>query len=141
MSNKVFIDTNILVYALDLDAGEKHKMANELILELWESRSAVISTQVLQEFYVTLTKKIQKTLEGLTVRGIISSYLSWEVIINEPKNILLAGEIEEQYKISFWDALIISAAYSANVKTILTEDLNHGQCIEGIMIKNPFISQ
>jgi len=139
MSGKVFVDTNIVVYAHDLDAGEKHKIANRLILELWESRSAVISTQVLQEFYVTLTKKIPHPLEGPTVRRIISSYLSWEVVINEPKIILQAGEIEESYRISFWDALIVSAAFSGNAEAILTEDLNHGQHIEGILIKNPFI--
>ena len=139
MSDKVFVDTNIFVYAHDLDSGEKHKIANRLILELWESRSAFISTQVIQELYVTLTKKIPHPLEGPTVRRMISSYLSWEVVINDPKIILQAGEIEESYKISFWDALIVSSAFSGNAEAILTEDLNHGQRIEGILVRNPFI--
>lgn len=140
MNDKVFIDTNILVYAHDLDAGEKYKKANELILNLWESRTAVISTQVLQEFYVTLTGKIPRPLAGNIALGIISSYLSWEVITNRPDNILLASEIEYRNKISFWDALIVSAAYEGNVKIIFTEDLNHGQYIEGIKIQNPFMN-
>lgn len=140
MSDKIFIDTNILVYAYDLDAGIKHETASKTVSELWETKSAIISTQVLQEFYITLTKKIPKPLAGNTVRGIIMSYLSWEIIVNEPKLILQASEIEETYKISFWDALIVAAAFSGNAGTILTEDLNHGQYIEGILINNPFKS-
>ncbi len=139
MKGKVFVDTNILIYAHDLDAGEKYKIANDLVIDLWESRRAVISTQVLLEFYVTLTKKILKPLTGNIAAGIISSYLSWEVIINKPENILLAAEIESHYQISFWDAVIVSAAYEGNVKTIISEDLNHGQYMEGIKIMNPFL--
>ncbi len=139
MNDKIFIDTNILVYAHDLDAGIKHETANKTVSDLWEKKSAVISTQVLQEFYVTLSKKIPKPLSGNTVRGIIKSYLSWEIIVNEPKLILQASEIEESYKISFWDALIVAAAFSGNASTIMTEDLNSGQYIEGILIKNPFV--
>ena len=140
MSDRVFVDTNVLVYAHDLDAGEKYEKANELILKLWESRTAVISIQVIQEFYVTLTRKIPGPLTCSNAIDIISSYLSWEVIINKPHNILQASEIESRHKISFWDALIVSAAYEGNVKAILTEDLNHGQYIEGIKIQNPFMS-
>ncbi|MGD9159835.1 MAG: PIN domain-containing protein [Desulfobacteraceae bacterium] len=139
MKDKVFVDTNILVYAHDLDAGERYEKANKLILGLWESGTAVISTQVLQEFYVTLTRKIPKPLTVNNATGVISSYISWDVITNKPENILMATELEYRYKISFWDALIVSAAYEGNVKTILTEDLNHGQYIEGIKIENPFM--
>jgi predicted nucleic acid-binding protein len=139
MNDKIFVDTNILVYAYDLDAGAKYETANKIVAELWETQSSIISTQVLQEFYITLTKKIPQPLERNTVRGIIMSYLSWEVVVNEPKLILRASEIEETYKISFWDALIVTAAFSGNASTIFTEDLNHGQNIEGIQIHNPFI--
>jgi predicted nucleic acid-binding protein len=141
MSGKIFVDTNILVYAHDLDAGEKHETAKEIIIQLWESRSALISTQVLQELYVTLTRKIPQPLDGSMVRRILSSYLSWEIIVNEPEIILQAGEIEESYMISFWDALIVAAAFSGNASTLFTEDLNHGQYIEGVLIKNPFMSR
>ena len=72
------------------------------------------------------------------VRRILKNYFSWEVVINDPSVIMQASEIEETHKISFWDALIVSAAFSKNAATILTENLNHVQVIEGIEINNPF---
>jgi predicted nucleic acid-binding protein len=139
MSDKTFVDTNIVVYAHDLDAGHKHKKAKAILESLWETKSGVLSTQVLQEFYVTLTKKIPRPLDRSIARRIVRIYFAWDVVVNHPELILQASEIEESHKISFWDALIISAAFSRNVDTILTEDLNHGQYVEGILIKNPFI--
>jgi len=139
MTDKVFVDTNILVYAHDLDASNKNDQAVEIVSQLWESRNGVLSTQVLQEFYVTLTRKVSSTLGKLEARKLVQKYSHWHVVINDPSIIIQASEIEESYNISFWDALIVSAAYSQNVPTILTEDLNHGQIIEGIFIKNPFV--
>jgi len=138
MTDKVFVDTNILVYAHDLDAGNKHDQAAEIVSQLWESRNGVLSTQVLQEFYVTLTRKVSSTLSKLEARKLVQKYSHWHLVLNDPSIIIQASEIEESNNISFWDALIVSAAYSQNVPTILTEDLNHGQIIEGIFIKNPF---
>jgi len=139
MRDNIFLDTNILVYAHDLDSGDKHDVAAKIIHQLWESKNGVLSTQVLQEFYVTLTKKMPRPLNRVATRKILKEYFSWQVVINDLQIIFQASEIEEDYKISFWDALIVSAAYSKNVATILTEDLNHGQYIEGIFIQNPFI--
>ena len=139
MTDKVFVDTNILVYAHDLDAGNKHDQAAEIVSQVWESRNGVLSTQVLQEFYVTLTRKVSSTLSKLEARKLLQKYSHWHLVLNDPSIILQASEIEESNNISFWDALIVSAAYSQNVPTILTEDLNHGQIIEGIFIENPFI--
>jgi len=68
----------------------------------------------------------------------MQSCFSWEVIINDTTIISRASEIEEENLIPYWDALILSAAFEANVETFLTEDLNHGQAIEGILVKNPF---
>ena len=136
--DKTFVDTNILVYAHDQDAGHKHEIARKVISELWESRLGLLSTQVLQEFYLTLTRKLPIPLDKPTTRRILKNYFSWEVVINDPPVILQASEIEETHKISFWDALIVSAAFSKNAATILTENLNHGQLIEGIEINNPF---
>ena len=139
MTDKVFVDTNILVYAHDLDAGNKHDQAAEIVSQVWESRNGVLSTQVLQEFYVTLTRKVSSTLSKLEARKLVQKYSHWHVVLTDPSIIIQASEIEESNNISFWDALIVSAAYSQNVPTILTEDLNHGQIIEGIFIENPFI--
>ncbi len=138
MNDKSFVDTNIMVYAHDLDAGEKHEIAKRTLITLWESGTGVISTQVLQEFYVTLTRKVPNPLKKSLVRSILKNYLVWEVVVNNGETILHAIEIEENYNISFWDSMIVSAAYSKNAAFIITEDLNDGQQIEGIIIVNPF---
>lgn len=140
MSDRAFVDTNVLVYAHDLDAGNKHEVAAKLISQLWESRNGVLSTQVLQECYVTLTKKVVRPLGKVAVRRLLQSYFSWEIAVNDLQTILQASEIEEAHNLSFWDALIVAAASSKNVTLILTEDLNHGQIIEGVLIWNPFLS-
>lgn len=138
MTDRVFIDTNILVYAHDLDAKEKQAIAAKLVTDLWKAHTGVLSTQVLQEFYVTLTRKIPKPLKLINARKILRNYFSWDIVINDIPIIRQASEIEETYKLSFWDALIISAAYSKNCESLFTEDLQHGQAIEGIRILNPF---
>ncbi len=139
MSDKVFVDTNILVYAHDLDAGAKHEIAKELVAELWEKRSGVLSTQVLQEFIISVTKKVPHPLDTARARRVLGNYCLWEVVVNDTRIILQATDIQEAHKLSFWDALIVSAAFAGNAATILTEDLNHGQHIEGILIRNPFV--
>lgn len=138
MKGKIFVDTNILVYAYDLDAGPKREVAAAIMKELWEQENGVISTQVLQEFYVNVTRKISNPLSKTEARSIIETYLYWQVELNGPITVLSASEIEERYRLSFWDALIIAAASNANAHKIFTEDLNHGQTIEGILIENPF---
>lgn len=137
MNDKTFVDTNILVYAHDLDAGKKHEAARDLVKSLWESRNGVISTQVLQELYVTLTRKIPAPLENPLARRIVSNYLTWEVAVNDGAVVLQASEIEERNNLSFWDAMIVAAAYNLNAAVLLTEDLSDGQQIEGITIRNP----
>ncbi len=138
--DKIFVDTNILVYGHDKDAGQKHQIAQNLLAELWNHRSGVLSIQVLQEFYVTLTRKVLHPLSPSTVRNLIRDYISWQVEVNDTLSILNASRIEENYRISFWDALIVSAASKAKVSKILTEDLQPGQVIEGILLENPFHS-
>ncbi len=135
---RIFVDTNVLVYAHDRDAGRKHEIAQEILLELWGKRSGVLSIQVMQEFYVTATRKIPHPLPASTVINILRDYCSWHIAVNNPFSIFKASAIEEKYKISFWDALIVAAASSAGVEKILTEDLHSGQIIEGLLIENPF---
>ncbi len=138
MSDKVFLDANILVYAHDKDAGEKHSIAVEIVKDLWEKRTGVLSNQVLQEFYVSVTKKILKPIAKSEAREIIRTYICWSISELTPMSIIRATEIEEKHRISFWDALVIVAAYEAKCERILTEDLNSGQIIEGVLIENPF---
>ena len=139
MSDRTFVDTNILVYAHDADAGEKHAAAAQSIADLWESKNGIISTQVLQELYITLTRKVATPVTRNIARRLIRNYLTWEVVLNDGAIVLHVSEIEENYHLSFWDGLIVAAAYSKNAAVILTEDLNHDQRIEGIRIQNPFL--
>jgi predicted nucleic acid-binding protein len=139
MIEKAFVDTNILVYAHDLDAADKRKTAQKILSDLWENETGTISIQVLHEFYVTVTRKIQKPISIAIARGIIENYLTWPLIINDEKTLMHATEIEERYRLSFWDSLILAAACRAKAEILLTEDLSHHQEIEGIRIVNPFL--
>jgi predicted nucleic acid-binding protein len=139
MKGRIFVDTNIIIYAHDLDSGPKHDIAKTIIEDLWEEKSGILSTQVLQEFYVNITRKIPTPLFPAQARGVIENYLVWRMELNGPETILLASEIEERYNLSFWDSMIVAAARNAEAEKILTEDLNPGQIVEGILIENPFL--
>ena len=138
--DKVFIDTNILVYAYDASAGEKHKKALETMENLWDLGNGIISSQVLQEFFVSVTKKISKPLNLITAKEIVKDLLKWKTVIIDGEIILEAIDIHSQHKYSFWDSVIIAAAIGAGAGTILSEDLSDKQVIKGITIKNPFAS-
>ena len=138
MSGKIFLDTNILVYAHDLDAGMKHTIAVNIVKDMWESRTGILSIQVLQEFYMTVTRKIRNPLSLFEAREIIRTYACWDIRENISDSVIRASEIEEKHHLSFWDALIVVAAVESEAEKILTEDLNSGQIIEGIMIEDPF---
>jgi predicted nucleic acid-binding protein len=139
MSDKAFVDTNILIYAYDVDAGAKHATAADVLRRLWHDGYGVLSTQVLQEFYVNATAKIPKPITPGEARAVISRYLAWPVEANTADAVISASEIQERHRLSFWDALIIVAAVKAGAVTLLSEDLNHGQVIEGVKIVNPFL--
>ncbi|MBW2432502.1 MAG: PIN domain-containing protein [Deltaproteobacteria bacterium] len=139
MNGKIFVDTNIFIYAHDIDSGPKHDIAASIIETLWKNKAGIISTQVLQEFYVNVTRKIKMRLTRTQARGVIENYLVWHLELNGPDTILLASEIEERHHLSFWDAMILAAARNAEAEKILTEDLNPGQIVEGILIENPFL--
>lgn len=135
--DKVFVDTNIIVYAYDITAGKKHDISGKILPDLWNSGWGVISTQVLQEFFVTVTQKIPNPLDIDLTKEIVADLLKWDVIINNGESILSAIEIKKKYKFSFWDSLIIEAAKRGGCRLLLSEDLVEGQ-IGGILIKNPF---
>ena len=137
MSDKVFIDTNILIYAHDTEAGLKRERAAEVLLELWSTKLGVLSTQVLQEFYVNVTRKIPVPLEKSTARDIVERYSVWPIVTIDSALILRASKIEERHQLSFWDSLIIAAAQKTNASKLLSEDLNAGQEIGGVLIENP----
>ena len=138
MSDRYFVDTNILVYAHDRSAGVKHRRAQALVEELWNSGRGALSTQVLQEFCINLRRKSGKPLSVDDVRLLIRDYATWEVVTNSPDSILQALDIEARYKISFWDALIIQAADDAGASILYSEDLAAGQRYGSVRVVNPF---
>lgn len=138
MSAKAFIDTNILVYAHDAASGIKYEQAKSLLRQLWIDKTGVLSTQVLQEFYVTVRKKVLQPGDSETAKRWISYYLNWQLVENDGPAILRAIAIEERYKTSFWDALIIQAANKAGAQLLYSEDLNHEQIYGNVQVKNPF---
>ena len=135
---KTFVDTNILIYAYDSSAGEKHKTAATIVNDLWETGLGILSTQVLQEFFVNVTAKIPKPLNEGVAKGIVSDLLTWEIVVSDGQAILTGVDIHVKYKCSFWDALIIEAAIRSGSHLLLSEDLSEGQIIEGVTIRNPF---
>jgi predicted nucleic acid-binding protein len=138
MSDKpVFVDTNILIYAHDKDAGEKYPTAKAVVESLWNRPILPsISIQVLQEFYANL---IRKKVKASDVRETVMNYLEWDVINND-RNLLLEGiRLKDKFSLSFWDALIIAAAKTAKAKEIWSEDLNPGQNYEGVAVFNPLV--
>jgi predicted nucleic acid-binding protein len=137
---KTFVDTNVLIYAHDADAGMKHQIAKGVLRELWDWRAGVLSPQVLQEFYVNVTRKIATPLPKPSARAVVESYAVW-CIDTTTAEIAAAFCIEDEAGIGFWDALIVAAAQKANAARILSEDLNPGQIIAGVRIENPFSAQ
>lgn len=136
--NLTFVDTNVLVYAYDADAGEKHTKAREALVDCWENESGCLSTQVLQEFYVTVTRKLAKTISPEEACAVIETYRAWPTYSTTVDTILAASEVEKRYQLSFWDSLIIAAAQMSGAATLLSEDLQNGQQIDSLKITNPF---
>src|SRR5215510_14050422 len=139
MSDRYFVDTNILMYAHDASAGEKHKRAKALVEELWRDRTGVVSTQVLQELSVNLRKKVRKPLDAKATRDIVADYLAWQVIVNSGESILEAIDLEARHRISFWDALVVQAAQASGAEVLYSEDLSDGQRYGSVRVTNPFL--
>jgi len=132
---KVFIDTNIFVYSMDSHDKVKKKKCRDLLKKAHHDLQGVISTQVMQELYITATKKLNA--DPLIVKDILNSLDRFETVTVTQEIINEAIDCSIISRISFWDALIVSAAQSARCEMIWTEDLNHGQIIRGVLIENP----
>jgi len=137
MSDAVFVDSNILIYAHDADAGPKRDRAVERLRQLWESGTGRLSVQVLQEFYVNVTRKLITPVSRSTAREVVSSYAAWVKEPTTPDTVIRAIDIAEMAQIMFWDALIVASAEEAQATQIYSEDLNAGQTIAGIKIVTP----
>ena len=138
MSAKAFVDTNALFYVHARDEGAKHARAKQIAQELWESRSGVISTQVIQELCVNARRKMQPPVTTEQLKAVVESYLRWEVVINTGVSVLQALDIEARYKISFWDALIVNAAQQSGCEILYSEDLSAKHHYGSVLVVNPF---
>ncbi len=136
--DKTFIDTNIIIYAYDVTAGKKREVAGNIIAELWNSGHGVISTQVLQEFFVNVVQKIPKPMEKQQAKKIVRDFLKWHVVVNTGDSIIEAIDICMKSRYSFWDSMIIQAAITGGAAVLVSEDFQDGQRINGVTIRNPF---
>ncbi len=140
MSDRYFVDTNILMYAHDTAAGDKHARAKALVEELWQNRSGALSTQILQELAVNLRRKAKNRLDAKATRDVVSDYLAWHVVVTGGDSILEAIDLESRYQISFWDALVIQAAQVSGAEILYSEDLSDGQTYGSVRVINPLRS-
>jgi predicted nucleic acid-binding protein len=137
--DKVFLDTNLLLYAYDAGSPAKHTVAARILEDLWKSGNGILSTQILQEFFVNATKKIPKPLSVAVGREIVEDFLKWKVVPIEGRTILGAIDLQEKHRYAFWDSLVIQAAIEGGARWLFSEDLKDGQKIGNLTIRNPFL--
>lgn len=135
-----FVDTDVLLYAYDAGAGERHDRAFDLVSRLGRARTGVLSVQVLQEFHVNATRKIAVPLSPAATRDRLAVLSLWQVHSPTASDVIAASELAEHAQLSFWDAMIVRSASASGCRTLWTEDLNAGRRIADVEIRNPFSS-
>jgi len=133
-----FVDTNVLVYAHDTSAGGKHERARALVEQLWDSRDGCLSVQIMQEFFVNVTRKIPKPIDATVAKEIIADLSRWYVHVPAAEDVLSAIGLHQATGISFRDAMMVRSAVEIGCEVIYSEDLNHGQLYDGARVENPF---
>lgn len=136
-----FVDTNILVYAFDASAGLKKAVSERLLERLWEKRTGCLSVQVLQEFFVTVTRKVALPLSVDEAADRVRDLSKWMVFAPETGDVLAAIALQKQAGLNFWDAMVVRAAAELGCELLWTEDLNDGQVIQSVQIRNPFTTE
>src|SRR5439155_25037887 len=138
MTATVFVDTNVLIYALDEGDPQKLRAARAWRKELWKSRRGRLSFQVLQEFYAKVLQRWP--IARNDARAEVRDLMAWDPVAVDAGVLELGWKIQDRYHLSFWDALIVAAAKSAGCRYLLTEDLQHGQQLDGVTVLSPFLS-
>ena len=133
-----FVDSNILVYAYDISQAEKHAQSKSLLLSLWESGLGCASIQVLQEFYVSVTRKSRFPLSQEQATQVIQDFSDWSIHRPGIKDVVAAIELHQRYQISFWDAMILQSARQSGCGILWSEDLSEGEIYAGVRVINPF---
>lgn len=137
----IFTDTNVLVYARDAGEPEKQPMAREWIDCLWETGQGRLSVQVLNEYYVTVTRKLKPGMSLGDAQADIDDLMRWKPVSTTAALVKRAWEVEARFGMQYWDALIVAAAQQIGCRHLLTEDLQDGQELDGVVVVNPFTHQ
>ena len=138
MTGLFFVDTNILVYARDKSESAKQPLAREWLEHLWKTQQGRISIQVMQEYYQVVTRRLQPGLMRSIAQEDIRDLMTWGPVAVDRQVLEQAWVAEEQFGLSWWDALIVGAARKAGCRYLLTEDLQNGQDLDGLTIVDPF---
>ena len=131
-----FVDTNVVLYAYDLSAGDKRTRARSLVSDLWNTRGGRLSVQVLQEVFMNLVGKLG--LARTEAASIVSELVAWSTHAPDGRDVLAAIDLSDRYRISFWDAMVVRSAGVLGCDVLYTEDLNAGQSYDGVLVVNPF---
>jgi len=137
IGSSVFVDSNVLLYAVDEADPDKQRLARNWRAELWKSRRGRISFQVLGEFYVNAVRKQPAAREE--ARAEVRDLLAWIPVVTDDALLERGWQLQDRYQLSYWDALIVAAAKAASCRYLLTEDLQAGQKLDGIEVVNPFL--
>lgn len=136
-----FVDTNILVYAVSRSEEGKHDIALAIVKRGFEEGCYTISTQVLLEFYVTVTRKLKTPLSPADALAFATALSQWRVVGHSPELVLSALATAQRFQISTWDAAILEAARQARCSQVLSEDLSHGTSYDGVLVTNPLLTR
>ena len=138
MSGLAFVDTNVVVYSRDARDPGKQSRAHEWLELLWKEESGRVSAQVLQEYYYTVTQKLKPGMTAGEARADVRSLLPWLVAVQAGPLLDAAWSLQDRYRLSFWDALIVGAAQAGDCRYLLSEDMGEGQELDGLLVVNPF---
>lgn len=136
---RAFFDTNVLVYLFDGDSPDKQRVAQTLLQFEGAAGRVAVSTQVLQEFFVTVTRKLAVPLASEDAESAVRAFARFSLVQVDAALILAGIEASRRLQVSFWDALIVRAALESGASTLYSEDMQHGRSIEGIRVVNPFL--
>jgi predicted nucleic acid-binding protein len=139
-ATREFVDANVLVYAFDASAGRKREVAAALAERLWTDETGALSVQVLQEFFVTVTRKVAEPLSLDAAEERVRELTAWHVFAPTADDVLAAIALQRRAKVSFWDAMIVHAAAESGCAVCWTEDLQDGQVLRGVRVRNPFLA-
>ncbi len=139
-ASTVFVDTNVLLYAQDPRDAHKRERAEQWLAWCWQDRRARLSTQVLNELYANL-RRVAPRLPVDQARSLVRRYRAWNPWVVDQDTVDIAWSLQDRFSLSYWDALMLAAARQIGCKALLTEDLQHGQDIDGVRIVNPFLAR